>query len=107
MPKSKPRPRAPAEAALPCVVRSGQQSALRDTCVQKTSVYLTPEEVARLAALAERDGTSRADIIRRAIRLYEPERKGDRNFTLAGIADGPGASIADVAEGELLEGFGD
>ncbi len=75
--------------------------------MHKTSVYLAPEEVARLAALADREGTSQAEVIRRAIRLYEPERKGDRNFALTGVADGPGGSVADVPEGELLEGFGD
>ena len=75
--------------------------------MHKTSVYLTSEEIARLAALADREGTSQAEVIRRAIRLYEPERKGDRNSALIGVADGPGGSIADVPEGELLEGFGD
>lgn len=75
--------------------------------MHKTSVYLTREEIARLAALADREGTSQAEVIRRAIRLYEPERKGDRNFALIAIANGPGGSIADVPEDELLEGFGD
>lgn len=75
--------------------------------MHKTSVYLTPEEIARLAALAEREGTSQAEVIRRAIRTYEPERKGDRNFALLGIGEGPGGSIADIPEGRLLEGFGD
>jgi predicted DNA-binding protein len=74
--------------------------------MHKTSVYLSPEEIARLAALAEREGTSQAEVIRRAIRLYEPERKGDRNFALIAIADGPGGSIADIPEDELLKGFG-
>lgn len=74
--------------------------------MQKTSVYLSSEESARLAALAEREGTSQAEVIRRAIRLYEPERAGDRDFALIGIAEGPGGSIADVPEDELLEGFG-
>jgi hypothetical protein len=58
----------------------------------------------RLAALADREGTPQAEVIRRAIRLYEPERKGDRNFALIGVADGPGGSIADVPAVELLEG---
>ena len=75
--------------------------------MHKTSIYLTPEEIARLAALAEREGTSQAEVIRRAIRLYEPERKGDRNFALVGIAESPGGSVAAVPESELLEGFGD
>jgi predicted DNA-binding protein len=74
--------------------------------VHKTSVYLTPEEVARLATLAEREGTSQAEVIRRAIRRYEPERRGNRDFSLAGSADGPGDSVADLSEDELLEGFG-
>ena len=74
--------------------------------MHKTSVYLTAEEVARLAALAEREGTSQAEVIRRAIRRYEPERLGNRDFSLFGSADGPGGSIADLAEDELLEGLG-
>jgi predicted DNA-binding protein len=74
--------------------------------MRKTSVYLSPAETARLAKLAEREGTSQAEVIRRAIRLYEPEARGDRNFALARIADGPGGSIVELAEDELLEGFG-
>jgi len=73
--------------------------------VHKTSVYLTDEELARLAALADREGTSQAEVLRRAIRSYEPAQQGDRNFTLVGCAEG-GGSIADIAEEELLEGFG-
>lgn len=74
--------------------------------MHKTSVYVSPDETARLATLAEREGTSQAEVIRRAIRLYEPERRGDRNFTLVGSAEGPGDSIAGVAEDEPLKGFG-
>ena len=74
--------------------------------MRKTSVYLSDEELARLATLAEREGTSQADVIRRAIRTYEPERPGDRNFALIAVADGPGTSVADVPEEELLKGFG-
>jgi hypothetical protein len=74
--------------------------------MRKTSVYLSADEVARLASLAAREGTSQAEVIRRAIRLYEPERHGDRSFALVASGDGPGDSIADVDEQELLEGFG-
>lgn len=74
--------------------------------MHKTSVYLSPEEIARLATLAKREGTSQAEVIRRAIRLYEPERRGDRDFALAGSGDGPGDSLADLSEDDLLEGFG-
>jgi hypothetical protein len=74
--------------------------------MQKTSVYLTDEEITRLASLAKREGTSQAEVIRRAIRVYQPERPGDRDFALVGVAEGPGGSVADLTEEELLEGFG-
>lgn len=73
--------------------------------MRKTSVYLTLEETRGLAVLAEREGTSQAEIIRRAINAYARERR-DRNFAVAGVAAGPGGSVADLPEGELLEGFG-
>ena len=71
--------------------------------VHKTSVYLSAEEIARLATLAERESTSQAEVIRRAIKQYEPERHGDRNFSLVGIAEGPGGSVADLTDEALLE----
>jgi hypothetical protein len=74
--------------------------------VRKTSVYLTEDETARLARLAMREGTSQAEVIRRAIKTYEPQGRGDREFALVGSADGPGGSVADIDEEELLEGFG-
>jgi predicted DNA-binding protein len=74
--------------------------------MHKTSVYLSEAEVARLAALAEREGVSQADVIRRAIRQYVPEQRGNRDFALSRSGSGPGGSIADIPEDELLEGFG-
>lgn len=56
--------------------------------------------------LAEREGVSQADVIRRAIRQYIPERRGSRDFALSRSGAGPGDSIADIPEDELLEGFG-
>lgn len=72
----------------------------------KTSVYLSADEITRLAALARREGTSQAEVIRRAIRTYEPTRTGDRDFAMSRVADGPGGSVADLTEDVLLEGFG-
>jgi predicted transcriptional regulator len=75
--------------------------------MDKTSVYLGSEEIARLQRLAQVEGTSQAEIIRRAIRAYEPPRSGDRNFALIGVAEGPGGSISDLSEDQLLPGFGE
>ena len=76
------------------------------TSVNKTSVYLSSEEATRLAALARREGTSQAEVIRRAIKNYEPARRGDRNFALAGAAEGSGSSVAALTDEELMKGFG-
>lgn len=75
--------------------------------MKKTSVYLSGSEIVRLEWLADREGTSQAEVIRRAIATYEPERPGDRDFVGAGSFDGPGDSVADIPEEELLEGFGE
>jgi predicted DNA-binding protein len=74
--------------------------------VNKTSVYLSTEDATRLASLAEREGTSQAEIIRRAIKTYVPQRRIDRNFALARASAGPGTSIADLTDDELMDGFG-
>lgn len=77
------------------------------TWVEKTSVYLTDAERRRLARLAGSEGLSQSEIIRRAIAGYEPRRAADRRFRLAGTYDGPGDSVADIPEEELLIGMGD
>ena len=74
--------------------------------MRKTSVYLSAAESARLAALAHRENTSQAEVIRRAIRTYEPSGRGDRNFAVVGSGEGPGDSVADYTDDELFDGFG-
>lgn len=82
--------------------------ALRGTLhdVKKTSVYLGDDEIDRLERLARQEGTSQAEVIRRAISVYAPRRTRDRDFSLARVARGPGTSVADIPERELLEQFG-
>lgn len=74
--------------------------------MKKTSVYLEESHVTRLARLARLERVSEAEVIRRAIDSYLPRRRGDRNFALTASGDGPGTSIADIPEEELLKGFG-
>jgi hypothetical protein len=75
--------------------------------MRKTSVYLTAEELQRLADLARLEGVSQAKLIREAISAYEGRRSADREFQLEGIGEGPGGSIADIPEQELLDEFGE
>jgi hypothetical protein len=74
--------------------------------VDKTSVYLDAEDRRRLERLAAREHVSQAEIIRRAIRDYSPSPPMDRDFASARSFDGPGDSVADLDERELLDGFG-
>ena len=68
-------------------------------------MYLSSVERERLERLARIEGTSQAEIIRRAITAYAPSRAGDRAFHVSGSFDGPGDSVADLTEEELLEGM--
>jgi hypothetical protein len=74
---------------------------------KKTSIYLDEADTQRLNAIAEREGLSHARVIREAIRRYEVTSKGHREFAMAGSGHGPGGSVADIPEDELLEGFGE
>ena len=69
-------------------------------------MYLHEDEIARLATLAEREQTTQAEVVRRAIRQYQPSGRGDREFALAAVGEGPGNSVADLDDDDLLEGFG-
>ena len=75
--------------------------------MDKTSVYLSGDERRRLAHLAKVEHTSQAEIIRRAIRTYDPAVAADREFRLARSFDGPGDSVADMDRRGLLVGFGE
>lgn len=74
--------------------------------MRKTSVYLPDEDATRLADLARQEGISQADVIRRAIRRYVPSQRANRDFALSGSGEGPGGSIADIPDKDLLDGFG-
>jgi predicted DNA-binding protein len=74
--------------------------------VKKTSVYLCDHEIERLERLARQEGTSLAEMIRRAIFAYTPRPSRNRDFALARVAKGPGTSVAETAERELLQGLG-
>lgn len=75
--------------------------------MRKTSVYLDETDAGRLAALAEAEGVSQAAVLRKAIRAYVPDTAWPKlQFEMDGVADGPGESVADIDERELLVGFG-
>jgi hypothetical protein len=75
--------------------------------VKKTSLYLDDGDVERVRRLAHREGRSQAEVVRAALASYETELLDRRRFVLTASAEGDGRSVADIAEEELLQGFGD
>lgn len=73
--------------------------------MRKTSLYLTASEERRLDELARRTGRSKAQLVREAITSYDPTPAS--GFSFIGAGEGPGDSVADHDERELLEGFGE
>jgi hypothetical protein len=75
--------------------------------MKKTSLYLRESEIERLKELSRRTGRTQADLVREAIAVYEPGPP-DRDFAIfTHGAEGPGDSVADHDEEELLEGLGE
>jgi predicted DNA-binding protein len=75
--------------------------------MKKTSIYLDEVDEERLKRLAQREGRSRADIVRAALAAYESNLKPVRKFALTASWHGDGTSVADIPEEELLKGFGE
>ena len=73
----------------------------------KTSVYLSEAQAERLSRLSNQEGRPQAEIIREAIAAHGVLRSRDRDFSVNGVAVGDERSIADVADDELLRGFGE
>ncbi len=74
--------------------------------MNKTSVYLTDAERRHLAWVAKVEKRSQSEVIREAIARYQPRPEFDRDFECFNSGVGPGDSVADYDEDELLMGFG-
>jgi predicted transcriptional regulator len=74
--------------------------------MRKTSLYLDAEDRERLRRLAAAEGRSQAEVVREAIRGYEVRRTRPPVLAMEGVAEGPGGSVADVEEADLLRDFG-
>lgn len=75
--------------------------------MRKTSVYLSEEQAERLARLAREEDRSQAEILRDAIDDYRPRGNPDRNFALAGCAEGDGTPVTQELIDEWMKGFGE
>ena len=75
--------------------------------MEQARVHLTEAKTDVLSALTEREGRSKASVLRAALAAYEAQTFVPRYFSLDGCVTGDGTSIADVPDEELLKGFGE
>lgn len=75
--------------------------------MKKSSVYLSEEEARRLAWLARCEGRSRSEVLRAAIRAYEPRTADGGSLTLFDSGDSRGVAWDEVDDEEMLAGFGE
>ena len=76
--------------------------------MRKTSLYLTEEDQELLKHLADTTHSSQAQVLREALALYAVRTLStSQEFALFGVAEGPGDSVKDIPEGDLLKGFGE
>ena len=77
----------------------------RDSCLDKTTVYLTAELRRRLRDAARRSGRRQADVIRSALDAYLDEGQANRPTSIGAGEDG--ALEAGDTESWLRERWGD
>ena len=70
-------------------------------------MYLRETDERRLNEIADREGLSRADVIRAAIAAYALRTTSPRKFALQGCVERPDVHAAEIPEEELLRGFGE
>jgi len=71
------------------------------------TVELDDEQASWLRKVAEVEGRTEADVVRDAILQYWSRPRGERKLAIDGVGRGPGGSIADIPQEELLKGFGE
>lgn len=74
-------------------------------CMKKTSIYLDPEIDRALGLLAEQSGTTKAEVIRRAIAQAVQAAKRPQVAAI-GVGEGPGDVAGDIDRHLRETGFG-
>lgn len=75
--------------------------------MKQITIMLDDEQIERLRRMARAEMRSEDELIRDFINRYAVESGHERVFAMEGIVEGPGGSVADIPEEELLKGFGE
>lgn len=77
-----------------------------DLDMKKTSIYLEPELDATLSRMADRQGITKAELIRRSLRAAA-EGEARPRVSAIGVGQGPGDVSEDVDKHLAESGFGE
>jgi predicted DNA-binding protein len=75
--------------------------------MKQYTITLDDEQVERIRRMAEAEMKTEDQLIRDIISRYAVESGHERVFAMDGAGRGPGDSVADIPEEELLQGFGE
>jgi predicted DNA-binding protein len=75
--------------------------------MKQYTITLDDEQVERLKRMAETEMKTEDQLLGDIIRRYAVESGHERVFAMDGAGRGPGGSIADIPEDELMRGFGE
>jgi hypothetical protein len=75
--------------------------------MKQYTITLDDEQVERLKRMAETEMKSEDQLIADIIKRYAVESGYERVFAIDGIVHGPGGSVAEIPDDELMTGFGE
>jgi len=75
--------------------------------MQPYTVMLSEEQIERIRRMAKTVMKSEDQFLSDIIDRYAVESGQERRFAMEGIVRGPGGSVADIPDDELMKGFGE
>ncbi|MGE3269754.1 MAG: hypothetical protein AB7P40_13465 [Chloroflexota bacterium] len=75
--------------------------------MKQYTIMLDDEQVERLKRMAETEMKTEDQLIADLIRRYAVESGHERVFAMEGAGRGPGGSVADIPDEDLMQGFGE
>jgi hypothetical protein len=75
--------------------------------MKQLTITLDDEQAERLERIAKTEMKSEEQLLLDILRRYAVDSGHERVFAMDGIVHGPGGSVADIPDEELMKGFGE
>jgi predicted transcriptional regulator len=75
--------------------------------MKRYTISLDDEQAERLQRMAQTEMKTEDQVINDLIRRYAVESGHERTFAMEAAGRGPGGSVADIPDDELMRGFGE